>query len=455
MIIDILVAEIGSTTTVVTGFSGIHDNKPVIVGQGMSPTTVLDGDVNIGLNKAIKNMKSKFKNNNIEIKEFFATSSAAGGLKMTVHGLVYDMTVKAAKEAALGAGANIHLITAGKLTKAKIHKLISCNPNIILIAGGVDYGETETALYNCEMVAKLHLNIPVIYCGNIDIQDEVKEIFNENNQNEYLYLVDNVYPQIDVLNVEPTRKVIHDVFEEHIINAPGMIDVKEIIDNNIIPTPGAVMEAAKLLKENIGELIVLDVGGATTDIHSVTSGSEAVNKILISPEPEAKRTVEGDLGLFINKDNIIAYIGEDNIKKQLSITDKELEIIIKNYQAIPTNKQIELVELLAKEALCISLNRHIGTIRKLYSSQGQSDIAEGKDLTSVKYIIGTGGALINFKNSMEIIQDSIEGLKKNKLGPKDITILIDNNYIMAAAGVISKKYPDQALSILKKSLGIG
>ena len=38
----------------------------------------------------------------LEYGEMLATSSAAGGLKMTVHGLVYDMTAKAAKEAALG-----------------------------------------------------------------------------------------------------------------------------------------------------------------------------------------------------------------------------------------------------------------------------------------------------------------------------------------------------------------
>ena len=44
-----------------------------------------------------------------------ATSSAAGGLKMTVHGLVYDMTAKAAGEAALGAGGILHYVTAGRL----------------------------------------------------------------------------------------------------------------------------------------------------------------------------------------------------------------------------------------------------------------------------------------------------------------------------------------------------
>ena len=34
--------------------------------------------------------------------------------KMTVHGLVYDMTAKAAREAALGAGGILHYVTAGR-----------------------------------------------------------------------------------------------------------------------------------------------------------------------------------------------------------------------------------------------------------------------------------------------------------------------------------------------------
>ncbi|MPU17892.1 DNA mismatch repair protein MutL, partial [Acinetobacter baumannii] len=72
---------------------------------------------------------------------------------------------------------------------------------------------------------------------------------------------------------------------------------KEMVDGAIMPTPGAVMEATKLLYEIIGDVIVVDVGGATTDVHSVTEGSVEILDILVTPEPKAKRTVEGDLGV--------------------------------------------------------------------------------------------------------------------------------------------------------------
>lgn len=124
---DILVAEIGSTTTVVNAFSDLDTNDPKFVGQGQSPTTVKEDDVTIGLTKAIESLAVNLGVEKVEYNEMIATSSAAGGLKMTVHGLVYDMTAKAAKEAALGAGANIHLVTAGRIRRMDVKKIKKLN----------------------------------------------------------------------------------------------------------------------------------------------------------------------------------------------------------------------------------------------------------------------------------------------------------------------------------------
>jgi uncharacterized protein (TIGR01319 family) len=142
------------------------------------------------------------------------------------------MTVRAAKEAALGAGAIIKHVTAGKLRRTDLKRLEDIRPNIILVAGGVDYGERDTALHNFEMIASMGLGIPVIYAGNIENQEEVKLIAEETNTR--LYIVENVYPKVDMLNVEPTRKVIQEVFEEHIIHAPGMSTVRDMVKGPII-----------------------------------------------------------------------------------------------------------------------------------------------------------------------------------------------------------------------------
>lgn len=456
MVIDVLVAEIGSTTTVVNAFKDLETADPVFIGQGQAPTSVLQGDVNIGLSGAIDSLKKNLGVDDLEYRELMATSSAAGGLKMTVHGLVYDMTAKAAREAALGAGANIHMVTAGRLRRSEVKRIQEINPNIVLIAGGVDYGEADTALYNAEIIAKLDLTVPVIYAGNIVNHDDVREIFEEHGKGNLLYLVENVYPKIDTLNVEPTRKVIQDVFEEHIVHAPGMSHVREMVKGHIIPTPGAVMEASKVLMADIGDLMTLDVGGATTDIHSVTEDTEEVSKILISPEPKAKRTVEGDLGVFINMTNVVELIGLEKLAKDLEMDADQVQYLIDNHLPIPVeDDQKKFVERLTQEAVILSSHRHAGGFRDIFGGAGKIKMAEGKDLTGVRYIVGTGGALTRLPNRLEILQKIAHSNKGDKLLPNpECVILIDNHYIMASLGVLSREYPEAALKLMKKSLEI-
>lgn len=454
MKVDILVAEIGSTTTVVNAFNDINTDNPVFWAQGQAPTSVTDGDVRIGLQGAIDDLCKKMNIDTLEYDEMLATSSAAGGLKMTVHGLVYDMTAKAAKEAALGAGGIIHYVTAGKLRRTDLAKIKQINPNLILIAGGVDYGERDTAIDNAEMVRSMGLKTPVIYAGNCENQEEMKLIFDEESGMK-LYNVENVYPKIDDLNVEPCRRVIQDAFEEHITNAPGMEHVRDMVNGPIIPTPGAVMECTKLLYECIGDLIVLDVGGATTDLHSVATESDQIARIMISPEPKAKRTVEGDLGVYVNRMKVIESIGEEKLREECEKMGIDLDKTLETYVAIPKNEdEIKLVERLTKEAVLKAVERHAGKIRYIYGPSGRSSVAEGKDLTQVRYIIGTGGALTRLPHRVEIMK---EIAKHNETGMmlfpgEHAEILVDNDYIMASLGVLSKRYKEAAIRLLEKSL---
>lgn len=427
---DIVVVEIGSTTTLINVW---NLNPLQIIGQGVHPTTV--EDVTIGVNGAIEDFKQKQNIDTFEYKEMHATSSAAGGLRMTVHGLVYDMTVKAAKEAALGAGANIHFITAGKLGKFDLHKIKEINPNILLLAGGVDYGERATAVYNAERIAELELDIPIIYAGNIENTEEIKFLFDNK-----VTCVENVYPKIDELNVEPTREVIHQVFEDNIIHAKGMEHIHDVVNSHIVPTPGAVMESAKLLASEIGDVVVIDVGGATTDIHSVTS---YIKENTLNPEPDAKRTVEGDLGVYVNKDNLV------ELTDLSSFTN--LDELMKEYSPIPTTKeQYDLVFELTKTAVYESLNRHAGEYKEFYTGTGVKRFIEGKDLTEVEYIVLTGGALTNL-DGKKIVEEVLQKDSK-KLLPLNAKILVDSKYIMASLGVLSKTYPEIAMELMKGSL---
>lgn len=59
---------------------------------------------------------------------------------------------------------------------------------------------------------------------------------------------------------------------------------------------------------------------------------------------------------------------------------------------------------MTEEAVLTAVRRHAGAIRYLYGPTGKKTIAEGKDLTNVKWIVGTGGALTRLPNRIDIMK---------------------------------------------------
>ena len=437
---EIIVADIGSTITKVSAFSGLSAGRNAcFLGQGLGLTTVAEGDVVQGLEAARKDLEKRLAVNTRDAT-LMAASSAAGGLRMTVHGLTRDMTLRAAREASLGAGAIVTFTTAGKIHPDAMEEIRRIKPNIILLAGGVDYGDREIVMANARYLASLKLETPLVYAGNKTVSGEIRRLFE--SAGIPVFIVENVYPRIDELNIDPVRKVIQDVFARHIVTAPGMGNVRKIVRDDIIPTPGAVMRATEILAETLGDVMTVDVGGATTDVHSVTEGSPELSKMMIAPEPRSKRTVEGDLGVYINASRIVEAAGSE-----LGQVD--------DVRPIPeTAGERESSVRLARWAVNISIWRHAGQLRVAYGAYGRNEIVEGRDLSAVRHVIGTGGALTRLGMGTEILHNIKADPRKSKLlPPRDAAVYLDRNNIMAAAGVLSRRYPQEAGKLLLESIG--
>ena len=171
----IVTLEIGSTITKANAFS-LVDGRFRHVGQGFAPTSVAEGDVGVGVDAAMQAMRER-SGISLDGAEVFVNSSAAGGLRMSVHGLTQGMTARAAREAALGAGAIVVQTTAGALDSYDIDELREYKPNIVLLAGGVDYGEKNTVVNNARLLAESSLDAPVVYAGNAAVRRRVQDIF--------------------------------------------------------------------------------------------------------------------------------------------------------------------------------------------------------------------------------------------------------------------------------------
>ncbi len=448
MHVDAIIAEIGSTTTLISAVDGINTKTPRFLGQGEHYTTVQEGDVTLGIDKALKLLEQKL-GSPLDWDIFLASSSAAGGLRVTVHGLVYDMTVKAAKEAALGAGAIIKHITAGKVSSSDLEKTRSVNPNMVLIAGGVDHGETDTVLHNARLFAESAINCPYVYAGNAAVADRVREILERGGKKTTL--TENVYPKVDELNVEPVRKVLQDLFSKHIIHARGMEKIEGIVKYPILPTPAAVMLTSQLLARRFGDVLCVDIGGATTDIDSVTYGNPELAEYASTPEPYAKRTVEGDLGIYVNASHVASLIGPEIERHHPNFKD-----LLRQLTPYPQKEEMEtFAAYLATYCFTNAMRRHAGRLKYYYGPLGRKKTIEGRDLTYVKAVFGTGGILSRSRFSSQIL-NSIRSLTKqypNELLPSaGVKVYRDREYLFAPIGVLSTVDEESAETLLRASI---
>ena len=359
-----LFIDFGSTYTKLTL---IDIEKEEIIATEKAYTTV-ETDVTIGYKEALERLNEKIEPN-INIIKRLACSSAAGGLKIIAIGLVPELTAEAAKRAALGAGARVIKTYSHNLNTEEILQIKNSNADIILLAGGTDGGNTQCISHNAWMLEKHEVTIPIVIAGNKSCNDEIIAILE--GKVEY-YITENVMPNLNKINVEPAREVIRTIFMKQIVDAKGMEHVEESISGILMPTPASVLKAAQMLsmgsrdEDGIGDLIVIDIGGATTDIHSIGEGAPTSSGVMMRglEEPFSKRTVEGDLGMRYSALAVLEAAGARMMKNYISLQDYNLEDEFKRrYEntsfVSKEEKDILFDEAMAKVCVDIAINLYI------------------------------------------------------------------------------------------------
>jgi uncharacterized protein (TIGR01319 family) len=460
-----ILIDFGSTFTKVII---VDVEKGKLLARSKSASTVRT-DITIGLRKALSKIGlelSDLKRRRFHYK--LSCSSAAGGLRMVSIGLVPQFTVEAAKKAALGAGANVLEVYAYDLTSDELKRIEAQNPDIILLVGGCDGGDRETVLHNAHVLANSCLSAPIVVGCNKDVSEQVAMILKYCGKD--VKTTENVMPELWELNIEPAKEEIRKVFLEKIVDAKGLDKIKNIVDV-LMPTPSATLKAVELLAEgtekNVGfsNLLTIEVGGATTNVYSVSEGMPTRSNILLRgfKEPHVKRTVEGDLGLRYNANSILDKAGESLMKK---LREEELhenldiyarvQCLCKNTSFIPKSDDDFAVDAaLARTAVEIAVERHSGHLTELKFPTGISFIQKGKDLTNVENVIGTGGGIVYEKHPNGILSEALfDPTNPFVLKPKNPKLWIDKNYVFWAMGLLADIVPDIAIDIMKRSLTI-
>ena len=279
----VLLTDFGSTYTKLTA---VDLDAARILGTAQSYTTVAE-DVRIGFQKALDALLAQ--TGPLTFAQSFACSSAAGGLRMMVSGLVPELTMEAARLASLGAGAKIVGQFSFELTQDDLETIQRVNPDIFLLVGGTDGGNSACVIHNAQMLATIRPQFPIVLAGNRTAMQQCRKALEGCE----VSVCENVMPKFGVLKTEDTQKTIRSIFLRRIVQAKGLSAAAEQMSGPMMPTPAAVMQAMTLLAKGtdktpgIGELIGVDVGGATTDVYSIAEGMpRQMNRVYKGlPEP--------------------------------------------------------------------------------------------------------------------------------------------------------------------------
>ncbi|WP_378953986.1 methylaspartate mutase accessory protein GlmL [Pelosinus sp. sgz500959] len=453
---NVLLIDFGSTYTKITA---VDVETEVVLGTAHGITTV-ETDIMDGLNQALSELFAT--TGKLEFTKVLGCSSAAGGLKMVAIGLVLELTVEAAKRAALGAGAKIMGVYGNELSEYEIEEIAALNPEIILLAGGTDGGNKEVILHNAKMLTTLGRDIPVIVAGNKSAAPQVVRILSET-MTEVVH-TENVMPRLNELNIEPARETIRGVFLRRIVEAKGLNRANQFVDRMVMPTPAAVLKAAELLgkgtdhEKGFGDLMVIDIGGATTDVYSIAKGDPSKSNVALKglPEPFGKRTVEGDLGMRYSATALFKAAGAKMIADYAGVAETDVEAYMKkveeNIEYLPQSTIESQVEIaMGRACTRLATERHVGQLETVFTLNGTVFVQKGKDLTAVKKVIGTGGVIVNHQQPAGILKGTVyDESTPQMLKPESPEFWIDEKYIMASMGLLGEEYPDVAIRMMKK-----
>ena len=468
-----LLIDFGSTFTKVTA---VDLTQAQVLGRSQSPSTVAT-DVRDGLLRALTLLHEQCalfdtRPKNLSIlagKTVLASSSAAGGLRIAVVGNVPGLTVEAANQAALGAGAKIVGSLAFKLNAEKLAQITNLRPDMILLTGGVDGGDSETIVHNARLLAGLPLAVPLVAAGNSAARDEVVTVLRQAGKE--VREVDNVMPKGGVLAVECGREAIREIFMARITHAKGLDGLAGIVPV-VLPTPMAVLRGVRIGADGAanekgwGDMLVVDVGGATTDVHSIGYGQPQGENVIAQglAESYAKRTVEGDLGIRFNAATIVGRVGVDKLIDDLrqnfpdfSVEARQLsdyvEQITQETGTVPLERWHVVADaVLANNAVTLAVERHVGRRERIVAREGEARVHSGKDMRDTRTLIGTGGVFVHNPHAAYILaqRPSADSHGAQALRPRDPQIYLDSSYLLYAVGLLSETLPQVALRLFQR-----
>lgn len=443
----VICADFGSTFTK-TGLVELATGR--IVAAASHPTTI-DTDVLDGFDACREQLVAL--DPRAADAEVLACSSAGGGLRIAVIGNEELVTAEAGRRVALSSGGKVVAVLAA--SRGDSIDLTLSAPDVVLLVGGTDGGNAEPVLRSASDLRESGWTGPVVYAGNARAAEEVGVILGDLP----VVLADNVVPRIGVLAPESARSAIREMFLRHVIGGKHLSARADFTAMVRGATPDVVLTGVELLargldatRPGVGDVVVVDVGGATTDVHSVVEldPEEATLSREVVATSAVTRTVEGDLGMrWSAASTVAAAAGQaEDLGVDLSPYAEAAARLHDHPDALPADDaEADRDEAIAQAAVGLALRRHAGRARVVVSPEGRVVERTGKDLRQISLLVGSGGILRNGR------QGVVERVFAGSTGaqhpggwqlPQAPRLVVDREYVLAAAGLLAERAPEAA-----------
>ncbi|MCE7006071.1 glutamate mutase L [Kibdelosporangium philippinense] len=347
----------------------------------------------------------------------FACSSAGGGLRLAVVGHERLISAEAGHRVALSAGAKVVHVSAGELDGAGIRALRDAEPDVVLLVGGTDGGDAKVLLHNASVLARNRIRPPIVLAGNEHARLEALEILNGRT----VVPTANVLPDVGELEPGPARAAIRQVFLNHVIGGKGLSRGTKFRDLVKAVTPDAVLNGVSQLASEDAVLVV-DVGGATTDVYSAVSTRDEEERAVGLPQD--RRTVEGDIGMRWSAPGIVAEAEAERLSAEgLADAAARRATDVGFVPVTPEESEVDLK--LAGLAAIIAIRRHLRLVEGKLGPRGAG------------LLVLSGGVFRHAKDISTVVA-ALRADPVLRPAIKTARIVVDRDYVLAPAGLLAE-----------------
>jgi uncharacterized protein (TIGR01319 family) len=282
--------------------------------------------------------------------------------------------------------------------------------------------------------------------GNVDARDQVVATLRHARQP--VLAADNVVPSIGVLAPESARTAIRSTFLRHVIGGKGLS--YDPLFGRVVraPTPDAVLDGVTVLADVLGgDVLVVDVGGATTDVYSDVrpEGEDATLRREVVAPLRSARTVEGDLGMRWGAEGVVEAAAREHL-----VVTAGLEAYARGVAAdpahLPEDDRERALDLeLARVAALVAVRRH---------GRPPSPSQTPRPLGAVALVLGSGGVL---RQSEPVAALAVlAAVTGDQAGgwrvPRAARTGVDAAYLLFAVGLLAPSAPAAARRLAERLL---